>query len=104
MRKLLKQPGRLMGVLLLGMACALPWSQSQAAHDIRGIEPDTAGIFNLYTFPFNMSLPEGTSLYMWGFGDMNGGVATRRWYCHRHASRGRELLSASVPGADPDRD
>lgn len=74
MRKLLKQPGRLIGVLLLGMACALPWSQSQAAHDIRGITPQAGGVFNLYAFPFNMNLPEGTSLYMWGFGDMNAGT------------------------------
>ena len=39
MRKHLKQPGRLMGVLLLGMVSVLSWSQSQAAHDIRGITP-----------------------------------------------------------------
>ncbi len=74
MRKYLKQPGRLMGVLLLGMAGVLSWSQSQAAHEIRGITPQAGGVFNLYAFPFNMNLPEGTSLYMWGFGDMNAGT------------------------------
>jgi hypothetical protein len=56
------------------MAWVLPWSQSQAAHDIRGITPQPDGSFNLYAFPFNMNLPEGTSLYMWGFGDMDGGT------------------------------
>ncbi|MGD8590309.1 MAG: multicopper oxidase domain-containing protein [Chromatiales bacterium] len=71
MRKYLKQPGRLVGALLLGLACVLPWSQSQAAHDIRGI---TGPTFNLYAFPFNMNLPEGTSLHMWGFGDMDAGA------------------------------
>ena len=74
MRKLLKQPGRLMGVLLLGIATVLPWAQSHAGHSIRGITPNASGIFNLYAFPFNMNLPEGTSLYMWGFGDMDGGA------------------------------
>lgn len=74
MRKLLKQPGRLMGVLMLGVASLLPWAQSQAAHDIRGITPQPGGDFNLYAFPFNMNLPEGTSLRMWGFGDMNAGT------------------------------
>ncbi len=98
MRKLLKQPGRLMGVLLLGMACVLPWSQSQAAHDIRGITPQAGGVFNLYAFPFNMSLPEGTSLYMWGFGDMNG-----RHGRHYHPE-GIGYATATVSGADPDRD
>ncbi|MET0065250.1 MAG: multicopper oxidase domain-containing protein [Candidatus Thiodiazotropha sp.] len=74
MRKLFKQPGRLLSVLLLGMASLAPWSQSQAAHDIRGITPNPSGEFNLYAFPFNINLPEGTSLYMWGFGDMDQGV------------------------------
>ncbi|MEJ2404379.1 MAG: multicopper oxidase domain-containing protein [Candidatus Thiodiazotropha sp.] len=73
MRKLFKQPGRLMSVLMLGVASLMPWTQSQAAHDIRGITPD-GGVFNLYAFPFNINLPEGTSLYMWGFGDMNQGA------------------------------
>jgi FtsP/CotA-like multicopper oxidase with cupredoxin domain len=71
MRKLLKTPGRLMGVLLLGVACVLPWAQSQAAHAIRGI---TGPTFNLYAFVFNMNLPEGSSLQMWGFGDMDAGA------------------------------
>jgi hypothetical protein len=74
MRKLLKKPGRLMSVLMLGAASLMPWAQTQAAHDIRGITPQTGGEFNLYAFPFNMNLPEGTSLYMWGFGDMDGGT------------------------------
>ena len=72
MRKLLNIPGRLAGVLLLGLTLVLSWSQAQAVHDIRGITP-VGGAFNLYAFPFNMNLPEGTSLYMWGFGDMTGG-------------------------------
>ncbi|MCU7933387.1 MAG: multicopper oxidase domain-containing protein [Candidatus Thiodiazotropha sp. (ex Dulcina madagascariensis)] len=73
MIKLFKQPGRLMSLLLLGLAGVLPWSLSQAAHDIRGITP-VNGEFNLYAFPFNMNLPEGTSLHMWGFGDMSMGA------------------------------
>jgi hypothetical protein len=60
---------------MLGLACGLPWTQSQAAHDIRGITPQTGGVFNLYAYPFYMTLPEGTSLYMWGFGDMDSGSA-----------------------------
>lgn len=65
---------RLSGVLLLGAACMLPWQSAQAAHDIRGI---TGPNFQLYAYPFNIALPEGTSLYMWGFGDLNaGGTAT----------------------------
>lgn len=64
---------RLSAVLMLGLALATSWSSAQAAgHDIRGI---TGPTFNLYAFPFYMNLPDGTSLYMWGFGDMNGGVS-----------------------------
>ncbi len=66
-----KQAGRLLGVLLVGLALALPWAPVRAQHDIRGI---TGPTFNLYAFPFNMNLPEGTSLYMWGFGDKDGGA------------------------------
>ncbi|MET0026519.1 MAG: multicopper oxidase domain-containing protein [Candidatus Thiodiazotropha sp.] len=62
-----------MSVLLLGMASLMPWTQSQANHDIRGIEA-VNGEFRLYAFPFNINLPEGTSLYMWGFGDMLQGA------------------------------
>jgi FtsP/CotA-like multicopper oxidase with cupredoxin domain len=70
---LLKHLSRLPHLLLLGMAMAAPWTQLQAAgHNIRGI---TGPTFNLYAFPFFMNLPEGTSLYMWGFGDMNGGAS-----------------------------
>ena len=42
-----------------------------AAHDIRGI---TGPAFDLYAFPFSMSLPEGTSVQMWGFGDQDAGA------------------------------
>jgi FtsP/CotA-like multicopper oxidase with cupredoxin domain len=66
-----KQPGRLLGVLLTGLVLALPWGQANAQHDIRGI---TGPTFNLYAFPFNMNLPEGTSLHMWGFGDVDAGT------------------------------
>jgi len=73
MRTILKQRGRLMGVLILGLASlGLPWAQAQAAHDIRGI---TGPTFNLYAFVFNMNLPEGSSLQMWGFGDTDAGAA-----------------------------
>jgi FtsP/CotA-like multicopper oxidase with cupredoxin domain len=71
MTNILKQPGRLIGVLFLGLALALPWARAQAAHDIRGI---TGPTFNLYAFPFNMNLPEGSSLQMWGFGDVDAGA------------------------------
>ena len=71
MMTIFKQPGRLMGVLFLGLALALPWGQANAQHDIRGI---TGPTFNLYAFPFNMNLPEGTSLQMWGFGDADAGA------------------------------
>lgn len=62
--------GRLVtgAVLTLGL---MSWGSAQAGHDIRGI---TGPTFNLYAAPFNISLPEGTSLYMWGFGDMNAGA------------------------------
>jgi len=60
-----------MGVLLLGLGLALPWLRAEAAHDVRGI---AGPAFNLYAFPFNINLPEGTSLYMWGFGDADGGA------------------------------
>jgi FtsP/CotA-like multicopper oxidase with cupredoxin domain len=73
MTKIIKQTGRLMGVLILGLASlAMPWAQAQAAHDIRGI---TGPTFNLYAFVFNMNLPEGSSLQMWGFGDADDGAA-----------------------------
>ena len=71
MTNILTQPGRLIGVLFLGLALALPWARAQAAHDIRGI---TGPTFNLYAFPFNMNLPEGSSLQMWGFGDVDAGA------------------------------
>ena len=78
MSKRFKNLGRLMGTLLLGLGL-LPWASAQAAgHTIRGITGgDLAAptaTFNLYAAPFNISLPEGTSLYMWGFGDMSAGA------------------------------
>ncbi len=80
MSKFDKHIGRLVGTLLLGLGL-MPWAAAQAAgHTIRGISPVDAGAgptFNLYAAPFNINLPEGSSLYMWGFGDMNaGGGAT----------------------------
>ncbi len=73
MKPLFKQPGRLFGVLALGLALVLPWAGTQAAHDIRGI---TGPTFNLYAFPFNMNLPDGSSVHMWGFGDIDAGANT----------------------------
>jgi FtsP/CotA-like multicopper oxidase with cupredoxin domain len=67
----LKLIGRLWGVLLLGTAFALPWQRAEAAHDIRGI---TGPAFQLYAYPFYISLPDGSSMYMWGFGDLLGGA------------------------------
>jgi hypothetical protein len=55
----------------MGLGLALPAMHAQAAHDIRGIKGPT---FNLYAFPFSIPLPEGTNLYMWGFGDMGAGA------------------------------
>jgi len=71
----LKDYGRLIGTLLLGLGL-LPWASAQQAggHDIRGIRGPT---FNLYAAPFNINLSEGSSLHMWGFGDLGaGGGAT----------------------------
>lgn len=73
-----KQPGRLLRSLVTGAMLVLVWMQTaQAAHDIRGIEGSGgAGIstFNLYTSPFNMNLPDGSSVHMWGFGDQDAGA------------------------------
>jgi len=72
MTSFFKRPARrLLGVLLAGLAVGLPWQSAQAAHDIRGI---TGTSFNLYAYPANIPLPEGTSLYMWLFGDMDAGI------------------------------
>ena len=77
MSKYNKLIGRLVGSLLLSLL-VVPWATLQAAgHTIRGITPvaDAGGLaFNLYAAPFNISMPEGSSLYMWGFGDMNAGA------------------------------
>lgn len=72
MTSFFKRPARLLGVLLAGVAVGLPWQSAQAAHDIRGI---TGTTFNLYAYPANIPLPEGTSLYMWLFGDMDAGAS-----------------------------
>jgi FtsP/CotA-like multicopper oxidase with cupredoxin domain len=71
MTSFFKRPARLLGVLLAGLAVGLPWQPAQAEHDIRGI---TGSTFNLYAYPANIPLPEGTSLYMWLFGDMDAGA------------------------------
>jgi len=64
------KPQRSLSVLLMGLALALSWGQATAQHDIRGL---TGTEFNLYAFPFNINLPEGSSLQMWGFGDQDAG-------------------------------
>jgi len=69
--KTLKQ---LKGLRCLAIALLLPWTAVHAQHDIRGIHPDGGTTFNLYAYPFYLNLPEGSSLYMWGFGDMNAGA------------------------------
>ena len=77
MKQRCEQPGRLLSALALGLALILPASMSQAAHDIRGITGNVTAPgqveFNLYAFPFNMNLPEGSSIHMWGFGDADAG-------------------------------
>ncbi|NEX18953.1 multicopper oxidase domain-containing protein [Thiorhodococcus mannitoliphagus] len=67
-----KAVGRLLSGVLLGLTL-MPWGATRAEHDIPGI---TGPTFNLYAAPFNISLPEGSSLYMWGFGDMTGQAGT----------------------------
>jgi FtsP/CotA-like multicopper oxidase with cupredoxin domain len=77
MKQRFEQPGRLLSALALGLALILPVSMSQAAHDIRGITGGTTAgqaTFNLYAFPFNMNLPDGSSIHMWGFGDADAGA------------------------------
>jgi hypothetical protein len=71
MKLIFKQTGRVLSVLLAGLALALSWGQANAQHDIRGL---TGSTFNLYAFPFNINLPEGSSLQMWGFGDQDAGT------------------------------
>ena len=68
MKSLINKSRRFTGIALLLLV--LPLTQAQAQHDIRGI---TGPDFNLYAFPFNMNLPDGSSIHMWGFGDMDGG-------------------------------
>ncbi|MCP4992913.1 MAG: multicopper oxidase domain-containing protein [Gammaproteobacteria bacterium] len=79
MKRIFKHYERQMGAILLTLGL-LPWMPVQAApgHDVRGITPradaTTGSTFDLYTSPFYITLPEGTSLYMWGFGDLNSGA------------------------------
>lgn len=68
MTSLITNSRRLISIALLVLA--FPASQAYAQHDIRGI---TGPDFNLYAFPFNMNLPDGSSVHMWGYGDVNGG-------------------------------
>ena len=71
MRNRFKDCGRLLGTLVLGLGL-LPWASAQAqGHDIRGI---TGPTFQLYAAPFNINLSEGSSLHMWGFGDLSQGA------------------------------
>ena len=76
-QQILKQGRGISAALILGMLLTLTWTAAEAAHTIRGITGGTtAGVatFNLYAFPFNMNLPDGSSMYMWGFGDQDAGV------------------------------
>lgn len=76
-QQILKRAGNLLRFLVVGLILTLPWTQLQASHNIRGITGGTAAgaaTFNLYAFPFNMNLPDGSSVYMWGFGDMDSGA------------------------------
>jgi FtsP/CotA-like multicopper oxidase with cupredoxin domain len=68
MKAMIKKSWRLNAVAALLLV--LPLTQAQAQHDIAGI---TGPDFNLYAFPFNMNLPDGSSMHMWGFGDQDGG-------------------------------
>ena len=73
MNKRINDCWRRIGTLVLG-AGLLPWLvalPAQADHDIRGI---TGPTFNLYAAPFNINLSEGSSLYMWGYGDLGSGA------------------------------
>jgi FtsP/CotA-like multicopper oxidase with cupredoxin domain len=69
MKALAKQIGRVLSVSILLLV--LPATQAMAEHEIRGI---TGPDFDLYAFPFHMNLPDGSSMYMWGFGDRDGGT------------------------------
>ncbi|MDH4109076.1 MAG: multicopper oxidase domain-containing protein [Gammaproteobacteria bacterium] len=70
----MKTQNKLKGLHCLALALLLPWTAVLADHEVRGIYPDGGTTFNLYAYPFYMNLPEGSSLYMWGFGDMNAGA------------------------------
>jgi len=79
MNKKYLQRGGLGRFLVLSMTLIVAWTTANAGlNDIPGITGDrsagaTAPEFNLYAFPFNMNLPDGTSLHMWGFGDQDAG-------------------------------
>lgn len=87
-----KQPGHLLGLLMLGLTCVLPAQQVQAAADVRGLDDPATGssTFNLYAFPFNMNLPDGSSVHMWGFGDMEAGAKTTHPLINNPVSGGTE--------------
>lgn len=74
MRTTLRQSGRLLSTFALGLVL-MSGKAVMAQHDIRGITggATTAPVFNLYAFPFNMDLPDGSSVYMWGYGDLDAG-------------------------------
>ena len=77
MKLIRKLTGRVFSALLMGLALALPYGQANAQLDVPGLHGGaTAGeaTFNLYAFPFNINLPEGSSLQMWGFGDQDAGL------------------------------
>ena len=71
MKTRLIQSGRFLSHLAIGCLLAASCQIASAQHDIRGI---TGPTFNLYAFPFNMDLPDGSSVHMWGFGDMGAGA------------------------------
>lgn len=95
MRQRFKRPGRLLGLLVVGLGLALYVLQAQAEHDIRGITPVpgmNGPTYNLYAYPANIPLPEGTSLPMWLFGDMNGGAGAT------HSDEGAGYFMPQYPG------
>jgi hypothetical protein len=70
-----KKPTRLLSLVILGLACIWPFQGAHANHEVRGIEGQT---FWLYAYPFQIGLPEGSSMYMWGFGDLMRGSQANR--------------------------
>lgn len=76
MKNACKKSAHGLGALSLGLLLLAFASMASAQHDIRGITGGGSGVttFNLYAFPFNMDLPDGSSVYMWGFGDKDQGA------------------------------